>query len=231
MQAIPGTVGGPLINVEVRIEPSDSFSDPTCGEILIGGPAVSSGYFHDESLTAGLFMDKERRWIRTGDIGRWMSGGYLKVVDRARSIFKLSQGEYVAAEMITQAYEECECVQQIFVYGDTGKPCLVAIVIPKRSFVATFLGKEVGEMSDMEYCDACRNAELIQACQKEMDEVANRHGLFGFQWVKRIHLDWVEWTIENNLLTPSLKLRRKALADKYHREIEELYREFEKGSR
>jgi long-chain acyl-CoA synthetase len=225
LQAIPGTAGGPLINVEVRIEPSDSSNDPTSGEILIGGPAMCSGYVCDETLTANLFVDKDRRWVRTGDIGKWTSDGSLKVIDRARSIFKLSQGEYVAAEMITQVYEDCECVQQIFVYGDAQKPCLVAIVIPKRSFVCEFYGKEV--ISDSEYCAACRDLELVKACQRQMDVIANERGLFGCQWVKSIYLDCVEWSLENNLLTPSLKIRRKALADKYRTEIEGLYKEYE----
>jgi long-chain acyl-CoA synthetase len=229
LMTTPGAVGGPLINVEVRIEPVDTFNDPSCGEILIGGPAVSSGYLNDEELTNNLFVDAERRWIRTGDVGRWVDGGLLQVVDRMRSIFKLSQGEYVAAETITQAYEECDFVGQIFVYGDSGKNCLVGIVIPKRSAVAKFYEKE--ELTDEEYRASCQDPKLIEECQQKMNETAKARGLFGFQWVKKIHLDWYEWTMENDLLTPTLKVRRKALGDKYQAEIQRMYKEYEAANR
>ena len=88
-----------------------------------------------------MFVDENKNWIHTGDIGRW-DNGYLRVIDRMRSIFKLSQGEYVAAEMVTQVFEQAPIVKNIYVYGDSTRTCLVAIVVPNLDEVAKFLGKE-----------------------------------------------------------------------------------------
>jgi long-chain acyl-CoA synthetase len=148
-----------------------------------------------------------------------------------RSIFKLSQGEYVAAEMITQVYEDCEYIEQIFVYGDSGKTCLVAIVIPRKSSVAKFLGKSVDEMSLAEYGAACKSERLVEAVLQQMNAAAEAKRLFGFQRVKKIFLDSFEWTMENNYLTPTLKVRRKALADRYQAEIDEMYRQFDEENK
>jgi long-chain acyl-CoA synthetase len=226
LQTIPGPVGGPFINFELRLEPVEGYNDPTCGEILAHGGGLCSGYLHDEELTKKLFLDDTHTWIRTGDLGKWEHGGYLRIVDRLRSIFKLSQGEYVAAELISQVYEECPFILQIFVYGDSGKPCLVGIVIPRKSAVAAYLGKEASGFSESDYVSACQGKQLNDAIQEQMDNVARSKGLFGFQMVRKIHLDSVEWSVENDLLTPTLKLRRKALQTKYQSEIDRMYREY-----
>jgi long-chain acyl-CoA synthetase len=83
--AKPGTVGGPIPNCELRLETFEDSPDPECGEVCAGGQ------------TRQLFFDDEHKWARTGDIGKWDNDGYLMIVDRIRSVFKLSQGEYVAA--------------------------------------------------------------------------------------------------------------------------------------
>jgi long-chain acyl-CoA synthetase len=225
----PGVVGGPLINAMCRLEKVPEFDDPECGQICIGGECVCSGYLHDEEMTRQLFCDEERRWVRTGDVGKW-DHGYLKVVDRVRSIFKLSQGEYVSAEMVTQAYEEnVPFLQQLYVYGDSGRTCLIGFIVPKRAEVAKFLGKET--ISDEEFAQACKSENLKNAVLEQMNAAAKAKQLFGFQWVKAIHLDHREWTPDNNLLTPTLKVRRKALADFYAKEIEEIYREYDSTHR
>lgn len=216
-----GTVGGPLINAEVRLEPIDGYDDPVCGEILIGGQCLCSGYLHDPESSNALFYDKERTMIRTGDVGKWDEDGYLRIVDRRRSIFKLSQGEYVAADNITQVYEAAPLVKQIFVYGDSSRTCLVGIVVPEPREVAKLLGK--GHLSPEELAEACRSETTRTATLAQMNELAKESKLFGYQQVRAIHLDPVEWTPDNNLLTPTFKMKRKALQDKYSAEIESLY--------
>ncbi|OHT03669.1 AMP-binding enzyme family protein [Tritrichomonas foetus] len=217
----PGTVGGPLRNVEVRLEPIDGYDDPECGEVLIGGPCLSSGYLHDPDATANLFVDETHSWIHTGDVAKWDQNNYMKIVDRMRSIFKLSQGEYVAAELVTQVYEESPLVKQIFVYGDSLRTCLVAVVIPEISEVAKFFGK--GQISEEEFAKLCREKKLNNEIMKQLNDLGKKHGLFGYQFVKAIHIDSNEWTIENNLLTPTFKYKRKAIGDHYKDEIESLY--------
>lgn len=217
----PGTVGGPIVTAEIRLDPIPDYDDPTCGEILVGGQMITTGYWHDEEATEKLFVDKDHKWIRTGDVGCWDKDGYMKVVDRLRSIFKLAQGEYVAADQITQTYEYTPCVKQIFVYGDSGRRFLVAIAVPERQKIAEFLGKE--SLTDEEFARACQRQDVKQMVLSQMDEVAKRAKLFGFQCVKAVHLEPKEWTIDEELLTPTLKLKRKKLTEKYQKEIEALY--------
>lgn len=219
----PGTVGGPLVNVEVRLEPIDGYDDPQCGEIVIGGQCLSSGYLYDPESTENLFVDKEHKWIHTGDVAKWDSNNYLRVVDRMRSIFKLSQGEYVAAELVTQVYEDSPFVKQIFVYGDSLRTCLVGIVVPEPAEVAKFFHKGNQHLSDEEMKTLCNDKSLNAAILQQMNESAKKHSLFGYQMVRAIYVEPKEWTIDNNLLTPTFKLKRKAIGDKYKTQIEDLY--------
>jgi long-chain acyl-CoA synthetase len=219
----PGLTGGPLVTAEMRIDPIPDYDDdPDCGEILLGGEGMCSGYLYDEAATSALFVDDAHHWIRTGDIGKY-DNGYLRIVDRLRSIFKLSQGEFVAAEMVTQAYEECKFISQLFVYGDSTKTALVGVVIPRIEAVAEFLGRP--RITDYEFAEACRSQSLREAIMEEMNIVAAAKHLFDFQCVKAIHVDSHAWTPENDLLTPTFKIRRRALADHYRVQIEELYRQ------
>ena len=218
----PGTVGGPLENVEVRLEPIDGYDDPECGQILVGGTCLCSGYLNDPEATKNLFVDDSRQWIKTGDVGKWDKDGYLMIVDRMRSIFKLSQGEYVAAEILTQIYDSVDLVAQFFVYGDSSRTCLVAIIVPSLPDVAKFLGKN--NLSEQEFIQACKSHELKKEIQKRCDEMAKREKLFGYQFIRNIYLDNDSWTIENELLTPTFKLKRKKLETKYKPIIEDLYK-------
>lgn len=219
---IPGTVGGPLINVKARLEPIEDYDDPRCGELMLGGQCLSSGYLHDEEATHGLFTDETREWIHTGDVGKWESNGYLRIVDRMRSIFKLSQGEYVAAEYVTQVYEEAPLVNQIFVYGDSSRTCLVAVVVPKIGEVAKWANVE--HLDQKQLADMCENNKALKdAVQEQLNTCAKNKHIFGYQYVRAVALDPVEWSIDNDLLTPTFKLKRKKLEVKYASTIEKLY--------
>lgn len=222
----PGTVGGPLINAEIKLDPIQDYNDDECGEIIIKGQCIASGYLHDPATSAELFTDETHTAIRTGDVGKWDKDGYMCVVDRLRSIFKLSQGEYVAAELVTQVFEEAPLVNQIFVYGDSSRTCLVAIVVPDKKETASFLGKH-DKISDLELAKTCQSPEFKKAILDQLTEVAKKHKLFGYQFVKAVHCDPIEWTIDNELLTPTFKLKRKKLGQKYEKEIQQLYKSLE----
>jgi len=217
-----GTVGGPLENAEVKIDPIDGYDDPRCGEILIGGPCLSSGYLYDEEATRNLFTDDSHKWIHTGDVGKWDDDGYLVIVDRMRSIFKLSQGEYVAAEILTQIYDSCDLVAQTFVYGDSSRVCLVGVIVPDQMAVAKFLGKQ--SLTTAEFAQACKSEKLKNAIMQQLSDVAKDKKLFGYMFIKAIALDSEPWSVENELLTPTFKLKRKKLEIKYKPVIEQLYK-------
>ena len=227
----PGTVGGPMCNCEVRLEPLQDYDDPECGEILMGGQCNCSGYLNDEQSTRELFIDEANmhgdggargsNWIHTGDVGKWDPDGYLMIVDRIRSIFKLSQGEYVAAELLTQTYELAPIVNQIFIYGDSTRTCLVAIVVPKIGGVAKFLEKD--KISQEEYVQACTTQELCNEVKAQLNQVAVEKNLPGYEKIRAVACESSEWTIANNMLTPTFKLKRKKLSEAYKKTIEGLY--------
>lgn len=219
----PGTVGGPLCNCEVKLDPLEEYDDPLCGEICMGGQCLCSGYLYDEEQTRKLFMDEEHRWIRTGDVGKWDSDGYLMVVDRIRSIFKLSQGEYVAAELLTQTFEAAPIVGQIFIYGDSSRNCLVAVCVPDKSQVAKFLNK--ASITQEEYAELCKTKVLCNEVRKQLDQISIEKNLPGYEKIRAVYCESEEWTIDNDLMTPTFKLKRKKLADKYKDIINQLYLE------
>jgi len=131
-----GHVGGPSPVNHIRLRDVPEMNrlhtnDPPDGEILIGGPVVCQGYYKNEKETAKTFFEENgTMWLATGDIGSIRPDGSIKIVDRKKNIFKLSQGEYIAVEKIEMAYGTCTAINQIWVYGNSFKPCVVAVINP-----------------------------------------------------------------------------------------------------
>ncbi|KAK8840368.1 hypothetical protein M9Y10_030929 [Tritrichomonas musculus] len=217
-----GTNGYPLRNVELRIVRVPEFNDEEgCGEIQMGGSGLCSGYLYDDEATKNLFTDESHTWIHTGDIGKFDEQDALLVVDRMRSIFKLAQGEYVAGDLLGNFFEESPLIEHIFVYGDSSRQFLVAVVVPLRSEVARFLEKP--KITDEEFKEACQSKSLNQRIMNDITEIANRKKLLGYQKVVSIYLTSDEWSVENGIITPTFKLKRKVLFERYKKEIEDLY--------
>jgi len=150
-----------------------------------------------------------------------MENGYLKIIDRKKNIFKLSQGEYVAPEKIENVYATSSLIAQAYVHGDSLKPCLVAIIVPDEEVVIPWCknnGLQVSSLSD-----ACKQATLKKAIEDDMRKLAKQNGLHGFEQAKAIYLHDDLFTLENGLLTPTFKLKRPQAKKAFKEVIDTLY--------
>ncbi|OQR92922.1 Long-chain-fatty-acid--CoA ligase [Achlya hypogyna] len=228
-----GTVGPPLPCSEIKLVSvpemgyevtdtthGDSHKMPVAGrgEICYRGPTIFTGYFNDPAKTAEA-IDADG-WLHSGDIGVWTLDGRLKIVDRKKNIFKLSQGEYVAPEKIENILKVNPYVEQIFVYGDSLHSMLVGIVVPDQRELER-LAASLGVTGSFE--ELCANAAVVAAVQKDMVATGKKSGLHGFEAVRAIHLHTGKFTIENDLLTPTFKLKRNDVKKAFMNIIDALY--------
>ncbi|TRY98500.1 hypothetical protein DNTS_014637 [Danionella cerebrum] len=188
------------------------------GEVCVKGPNVFRGYLKDPEKTSEAL--DEGGWVHTGDIGRWLPNGSLKIVDRKKHIFKLAQGEYIAPEKIENVYIRSEAVVQAFVHGDSLQACLVAIIVPDPDFLPSWAKKRGIEGN---YEELCNNKEVKKAILEDLLKIGKESGLKSFEQVKDIALHGEMFSIQNNLLTPTLKAKRNELRNHFRAEIDQLY--------
>ena len=217
------TVGVPAPSIEYRLEavPEMNYypsSNPPRGEVIVRGPSVFSGYYKDEKQTNGA-IDKDG-YFHTGDVGEITDFGALKIIDRKKNIFKLSQGEYVAVEVLESAYKKNLSIEQIWVYGNSFENCLVAIVVPGEEKLLAW-AKEKGIAGD--YAAVCKTPEANAMLLDELKKTGKAAKLKGFEIVKAIHLDSVQFSVETDLLTPTFKLKRPQLLKHYQSTVDALY--------
>eukprot|EP00906_Rhabdomonas_costata_P033434 RCo047128 len=192
------------------------------GEICCRGPNIFKGYYKMEQATAET-LDKDG-WVHTGDIGLWTVDGVLKIIDRKKNIFKLSQGEYVAPEKVENIYCKSNFISQCFVYGDSFHSQCMAIVVPDQDAVKHW-ATEKGLSGTFE--ELCARPELKTRILEEMEAQRKEAKLLGFEHAKVIHLDPVPFSMANGLLTPTFKLVRDSAKKHYKAQIEALFNELE----
>lgn len=216
-----GHVGVPMACNHVKLEDvpdMNYFAVNNEGEICIRGPNVFKGYLKDPEKTQEA-LDKDG-WLHTGDIGRWLPNGALKVIDRKKNIFKLAQGEYIAPEKIETIYIRSSLVSQIFVHGETLRAFLVGVVVPDLDALPSFAAK-IGVKGSIE--ELCQNQTIKKAILEDIQKTGTEGGLKSFEQVKCIHLHPEPFSIENGLLTPTLKAKRGDLAKHFGTQIKSLY--------
>uniref|UniRef100_A0A8C7ZXF3 Arachidonate--CoA ligase n=1 Tax=Oryzias sinensis TaxID=183150 RepID=A0A8C7ZXF3_9TELE len=219
--ATTGHVGMPLpcnYMKLVDVEEMSYFASNGEGEVCIKGKNVFKGYLKDPERTAEA-LDKDG-WLHTGDIGKWLPSGVLKIIDRKKNIFKLAQGEYIAPEKIENVYVRSEAVAQVFVHGDSLQSYLVAIVVPDADVLPGF-AKKLGHQGSIE--ELCKNSEIKKAIISDMTKLGREAGLKSFEQVKDVYLHPEMFTIENGLLTPTLKAKRAELKALFLSQIDQLY--------
>ena len=164
-------------------------------------------------------IDKDG-WAHTGDIGYWNENGNLVIFDRKKNIFKLAQGEYIAPEKIELVLGKHELVAQSFVYGDSLQASLVAVVVPDPDQLPAW-AKAEGINGDL--AELCKNEKVIKHYLTIINSFSKENNLKGFEIPRAVHLDPVPFSVENEILTPTFKLKRNVASDHYASVIKELY--------
>ncbi|XP_063051820.1 long-chain-fatty-acid--CoA ligase 6 [Engraulis encrasicolus] len=216
-----GHVGAPLPCAMVKvtdIPEMNYYAANGEGEICIRGPSVFRGYLRDEERTAEA-LDSDG-WLHSGDVGQWLPNGTLRIIDRKKHIFKLSQGEYIAPEKIENIYTRCSTVLQVFVHGDSLQSHLVGIVVPDPEVFIDW-AKDRGIVGSYE--ELCQNPDVKKAVLADMTSVGKEAGLKSFEQVKDLYLHPEQFSISNGLLTPTLKSRRVDLRKAFQEQIARMY--------
>uniref|UniRef100_A0A8C5HD63 Long-chain-fatty-acid--CoA ligase n=1 Tax=Gouania willdenowi TaxID=441366 RepID=A0A8C5HD63_GOUWI len=216
-----GHVGAPLPCAMVKvvdIPEMDYYAKNGAGEICIRGPCVFKGYLRDPEKSAEAL--ESDGWLHTGDVGQWLPNGTLRIIDRKKHIFKLSQGEYIAPEKIENVYMRCATVLQVFVHGDSLESFLIGIVVPNPEVFVTW-AKDQGFVGSYE--ELCQNPDLTKIVMKDMQAVGKVAGLKSFEQIKALHLHPEMFSVANGLLTPTLKSRRVDIRRAFQEQISSIY--------
>lgn len=217
-----GTVGVPMTTIESRLESVpemgyDALSSVPRGEICLRGSTLFSGYHKREDLTNEVLVDG---WFHTGDIGEWQPNGAMKIIDRKKNIFKLSQGEYVAVENLENVYLRCPHITSIWVYGNSFESFLVAVVVPDRQALEDWAANH-NETDDFK--SLCKNLKARKYILDELNSIGKTNNHRGFEMLKAVHLEPHPFDMERDLITPTFKLKRPQLLKCYKDCIDQLY--------
>ncbi len=208
-----GTVGRPIRNVEVRIAED--------GEIETRGPGVMLGYYNKPELTQEAFTNDG--WFRTGDIGTLDADGFLTITDRKKELFKTSGGKYIAPSPIEQMIRASRFVSQAVLVGVERK-FPAALIVPNFEMLASYAKvKHLKLKTPQEFC---RNLQIIDLIDRQIAQLTA--GLSQYEKVKKFVLLENEMTVEGGELTPTLKIRRRVVEEKYKPLIDKIYDDTEK---
>ena len=196
-----GTVGRVLDGVEVKIAED--------GEILCKGPNVMIGYYKDEEKTNEAIKNG---YFHTGDIGEIDADGFLKITDRKKEMFKTSGGKYVAPQLLENTFKQSRFIEQIMVIGE-GQKMPAAYIQPNFEFIKDWAIKHPDVKLGTTNEEICSNPVIIKRINEEIEHYNERFG--NWEKVKRFELTPDVWSIEGGHLTPTMKLKRKIILEKY----------------
>jgi len=202
-----GTVGPLISNVEVKLAED--------GEILCKGPNVSMGYYKRPDLTAESIIDG---WFHTGDIGVLVNNKFLKITDRKKELFKTSGGKFVAPQPIENKFKESPFIEQIMVVGE-GRKFTGALIVPSFPQLERWAAKNGIQAGTHE--ELLKNAD-VQGFYKQILDKYNQY-FSHIEQIKKFELLAQEWTVSGGELSPTLKVKRKVIMQKYMDQVEKIY--------
>ena len=233
-----GTIGGVENTSEIKLVDLPAFNYLTTdvnpetgvyeprGELCFRGH-IFKGYFKNLEETNNM-IDKDG-WLHSGDVAIFLTknGNAIKIIDRVKNLFKLSQGEFVAPDKIQNILVNSKYTLQIFLYGESQYNYCVALVYPKLNECIKFLkeNKKLGNIDydKISYDDLCKNKIMEDEIFKDCDKFGRKYGLKGFELPKKIRIINEPFSVQNDLMTPNSKLKSKKIKIRYSVELKELY--------
>lgn len=203
-----GTVGPVLENVEVKLAED--------GEILMKGPSLMLGYYKDPEKTKEAI--DEQGWFHTGDIGELSNHNILKITDRKKEIFKLSTGKYIAPQLIENIFKESSFIEQIMIVGENEK-FAAAIICPSFEFLHNWC--TLHKITFKDNRELIQRSDVIERFNLEVEKTNKTLGLH--RQVKKFELTCQEWLPETGELSPTLKVKRKYIKEKYKIKFDRMY--------
>ena len=224
-----GHVGTAIPTVEIKLVDVQDMNYLTTdkpnprGEVWIRGTSVFKGYYRNPAKTNEVLTSDG--WFATGDVGMWTPDGKLKIIDRKKNIFKLAQGEYIRPEYIENVYKMSPYIANVFVYGDSNTTFLVSIVVPDFEVIEDWAKQNgLGNIANNPK-ELCKNDKLMNLIRLDMERVAKQEELIGFEKVKRFILHDEDFSVENGLLTSTMKLKRHQAKLTFKSHIDKLYQQ------
>lgn len=203
-----GTVGTPIPNVDIRIAAD--------GEIEVRGPNVMRGYYNKPEETRAVFTDDG--WFKTGDVGALDADGYLTITDRKKELFKTSGGKYISPQPIEQAIKASRFVNQVVLVGAERK-FPAALIVPNWEQLESYCKLKGIQVQNRR--ELCEHPRIVDLLERQIDRLTPN--LARYEKIKKVALLENEFTIEGGELTPTLKVKRRVIDQKYRDAIEKLY--------
>lgn len=203
-----GTVGTPIPNVDVRIAAD--------GEIEVRGPNIMRGYYNKPEETRAVFTDDG--WFKTGDVGALDADGYLTITDRKKELFKTSGGKYISPQPIEQAIKASRFVNQVVLVGAERK-FPAALIVPNWEQLESYCKLKGIQVQNRR--ELCEHPRIVDLFERQIDRLTPN--LARYEKIKKVALLENEFTIEGGELTPTLKVKRRVIDQKYRDVIEKLY--------
>ncbi|WP_312922039.1 AMP-dependent synthetase/ligase [Empedobacter brevis] len=204
-----GTVGIPLIDIEIKLAED--------GEILAKGKNIMKGYYKNPEATAEVLKDD---WLYTGDIGEWVDEKFLKIIDRKKEMFKTSGGKYIVPQQIEKILSESNYIEQIMVVGE-GQKFPAALVVPSYANCLDWAKINETALINLSREEFLSHPKIYELIGNDINTLNINFG--NWEKIKKFVFIPYEFTIEGGELTPTLKMKRKIITEKYKNQISELY--------